>query len=638
MSQRFYTIGMAGHIDHGKTTLTKTLTNIDTDRLKEEKLRKISIEAGYAPLKINEDIAISVVDVPGHERFIRQMIAGVAGIDLVILVIAADEGVMPQTKEHLDILSFLGIKRGVIAITKIDRVEDELLELAGEEIREQVEGTAFEKSEIVFVDSLSHKGIDELKDTILKNLQDLDMRDSAGEFRLPIDHVFSMQGKGTIVRGTIYEGQVQQGETLKILPSGTTVKARQIQSHNQEQALARAGQRAAINIGGVSKNEVTRGDVLVSSNHFIVTETIDVAIRFTNSLKSPVKQRGSVKIHIGTSEVMGKIVFFDRNEVVDEPKEVLCQIRLDEQIITKRGDRFIIRRPTPVETIGGGWVIDPKGEKYRFAQETIDHLARKKEGTPEERVADLLRVEKLTSFADLLTQSSLDRDELQSILDNQALFVQLPKGEYARLEDYQGIEQLLTERLSTYHSDFPMRLGMNKPELIKSLSYPTRLVEFVLETSVQKKTMKKLEQFVAMAEFTPHFTDQWKKRMEGAVDALMQDQLQVKSWSDYTEGQKLPKSEEEELKLYLLQTNQAFSLDDKHLIHITSFQNAIRQLAEATGETFTLADAKDQLGVSRKYLIPIMELLDQYQITKRINGDRKWIDKSLGRLPNVKSS
>ncbi|WP_318036033.1 selenocysteine-specific translation elongation factor [Halobacillus shinanisalinarum] len=352
MDDTYFTIGMAGHIDHGKTTLTKALSNVDTDRLKEEKERSISIELGYAPLQIAAGVNLSIVDVPGHERFIRQMIAGVAGIDLVVLVIAADEGVMPQTKEHLEILEFLGVEHCIVAISKIDRVDDELLELVTEDIKEGLAGTIFHEAPFVYVDGVSGKGIDNLKQTLLSELESVESRDAYGSFRLPVDQVFTVQGQGTIVRGTIYEGVVQKGSHLRLLPNDYKVRARQIQVHHKDQEQALAGQRTAVNLGGIAREDISRGDVLVASDHFLVTEKIDVSLRFVDELTTPVKQRMPVKIHVGTSEVMGRIVFFDRNEVNKTSEEVLCQIQLNEEVVVRRGDRFILRRPTPIETIG----------------------------------------------------------------------------------------------------------------------------------------------------------------------------------------------------------------------------------------------------------------------------------------------
>lgn len=414
MKKRFYTIGMAGHIDHGKTSLTKALTNVDTDRLKEERERQISIELGFAMLYEDDEIQISVIDVPGHERFIRQMIAGVAGIDLVILVVAVDEGVMPQTKEHLDILKFLGLKKGIIAITKIDRVDKDLIELVKEDILATLKETVFEDAPFVLVDSLSNKGIEELKERIITHLKNLEMRDTKGAFRLPIDQVFTVKGQGTVVRGTIYEGTIEEGQMLKIMPKGLDVRARQIQVHHQKKQKAFAGQRAAINLSGVDKESINRGDVLVSSEQFIVTKIIDVSIRIVADLNSQIKQRMPIKLHLGTSEVMGRIVFFDRNEVNGEDGEILCQLRLEKEILTKRGDRFILRRPSPAETIGGGWVIDPKGNKYRFGGKTIEELEKKKEGSPEERLIAVLAEAKSLTLPELIKRTGL-KEEIISV-------------------------------------------------------------------------------------------------------------------------------------------------------------------------------------------------------------------------------
>ncbi|WP_234946545.1 selenocysteine-specific translation elongation factor [Bacillus sp. m3-13] len=310
MINKHYTIGMAGHIDHGKTTLTKALTGVDTDRLKEEKERQISIELGYAPLEMEDGSLLSIIDVPGHERFIRQMIAGVSGIDLVILVVAADEGVMPQTKEHLEIVKFLQIQKGIIAITKKDKVEEELLDLVQEEIMDELEGSVFHHAPVVFLDSTKNIGIENLKETIRGQLQNIQHKQETGDFRLPIDQVFTIKGQGTVVRGTILEGIVQTEDELQILPAGVPVKARQLQVHNKMVNKAKAGQRVAVNLPNISAEDITRGDVLVLSQTYETTDTIDVSLKFIKKLQYPIKQRSVVKVHIGTAEVMGKIIFF----------------------------------------------------------------------------------------------------------------------------------------------------------------------------------------------------------------------------------------------------------------------------------------------------------------------------------------
>ncbi|UOR14012.1 selenocysteine-specific translation elongation factor [Halobacillus amylolyticus] len=633
MDDTYFTIGMAGHIDHGKTTLTKALSNVDTDRLKEEKERSISIELGYAPLQIEEGVNLSIVDVPGHERFIRQMIAGVAGIDLVVLVIAADEGVMPQTKEHLEILEFLGIEHCIVAISKIDRVDDELLELVTEDIKEGLEGTIFRDAPFVYVDGVSGKGVDNLKQTMLSELKSVESRDAYGSFRLPVDQVFTVQGQGTIVRGTVYEGIVQKGSQLRLLPKDHKVRARQVQVHHKDQERALAGQRTAINLGGIDKEDISRGDVLVASDHFLVTKKIDVSLRFVAELKTPVNQRMPVKIHVGTSEVMGRIVFFDRNEVNKTGEEVLCQIQLEEEVVVRRGDRFILRRPTPVETIGGGWVIQPQGAKYRFGKETIAMLRNKKESTPEDLIEDVLSKHVLLDVKQLIQHTSLDehvvKDAVTRGLEDRYL-IEVNRQKYSLTKTFNKLKDEMTSQLKDYHQTFPMRLGMSKAELVQLFSkiYQKSFVEYSLNQLVEDGHLQKKEQFVSLAGFYPDLPKQWKQRMLEVINNLEKDGLSVKKWEEYVTGTPLSETDADELAVFLVQTKQAYRFMEDRLIHQSAVDDGIATLNEQTDDTFGIKEAKDILDVSRKYLIPFLELLDQLKITTRIEDKRKWIRKA----------
>jgi selenocysteine-specific elongation factor len=625
LSKRYFTIGMAGHIDHGKTSLTKALTNVDTDRLKEEKERQISIELGFAPLYEDEDLQISVVDVPGHERFIRQMIAGVAGIDLVVLVVAADEGVMPQTREHLDILGFLGIRTGIIAITKIDRVEEEFVELVKDDILGELEGTVFDNSPFKMVDSLSKKGIQELKELIIQTLKEQEMRDAKGAFRLPIDQVFTVKGQGTVVRGTVYEGTVEEGQLLKVLPSGSEVRARQLQVHHQPAKLAFAGQRAAINLSGVSKDDLERGEVLVSSDHFIVTNTIDVAIRVVEDLDHLVKQRTPIKCHIGTAEVMGRIVFFDRNELKEENGEILCQLRLDEKIVTKRGDRFIIRRPSPQETIGGGWVIDPRGNKYRFGQQTIEDLEKKKVGTPIERINAALYEAKSLSIEELIKRTALDGETIKSnLVDEQ--FVQISSKEYTLASLVEVIEEDIKDRLDDFHQKNPMRPGVNKAELLQSMQkmFPRALLEFIIDNGIGKGVFSRKEQFIFLANFQPHVPKNWEKRTENLLNELKQDGLKVAYLNDYIKNAGIPDTLVVELKRFLEDQGKIVLLDDQYAWHGEHFTNAVEKLRNHTPDEFEVPHAKEAVELSRKYMIPFLERLDSLGYTRRVENKRIW--------------
>ncbi len=625
LEKRYFTIGMAGHIDHGKTSLTKALTNVDTDRLKEEKERQISIELGFAPLYEDQEIQISVIDVPGHERFIRQMIAGVAGIDLVVLVVAADEGVMPQTKEHLDILKFLGVRNGIVAITKIDRVDEEFIELVKDDILGELTGTVFEDAPFVLVDSLSKKGINEIKDLIIQTLKYQEMRDAKGAFRLPIDQVFTVKGQGTVVRGTVYEGKVEEGQVLKIMPKGLEVRARQIQVHHHPAGKAYAGQRAAINLSNVSKEEIDRGDVLVSSEHFIVTKTVDVAIRVVEDLEHIVKQRMPIKLHIGTAEVMGRIVFFDRNELKEENGEILCQLRLEEEILTKRGDRFILRRPSPQETIGGGWVIDPRGNKYRFGNQTIEELEKKKAGSPKERIIASLLEAKSLPLTELIKRTALDETTLTEHLANPD-FVLYNAKEYSLKLLIESIEEDIFDQLQEYHQNYSMKTGINKAELLQIFKkrFPKSLLDFVVENGITNGVFKRREQFVSLAAFVPHVPKNWTKRTENLLKDLKSDGLKVRYLKDYFSAAGIPDTIEYDLKKFLEEQELLVQLDEQFAYHGDVFKEAVEKLKNGTETEFEVGAAKDILDLSRKYMIPFLEKLDSLGLTKRVENKRVW--------------
>ncbi|WP_214482387.1 selenocysteine-specific translation elongation factor [Bacillus sp. SM2101] len=628
MTEQHYTIGLAGHIDHGKTALTKALTNVDTDRLKEEKERKITIELGFAPLHLHENMLASIIDCPGHERFIRQMISGVAGIDVVVIVIAADEGVMPQTKEHLEILSFLGIKHGVIAISKIDTVDDEMLELVKEDIQSELQGTVFEYAPALLVDSLSNKGIDELKEVLLKLLRTISPRNTRHAFRLPIDQVFTLKGQGTVVRGTVFDGSVREDEQVTILPSNQRVNIRQMQMHSKPVDEAWAGQRIAINVSSL-RDEVKRGDVLVSSSEsYLVTNTIDIALSLSKHVKHTLKQRSLVKCHIGTAEIMAKIVFFDRNEVNsdEDHAEILCQLRLAESTVVTRGDRFIIRRPTPVETIGGGWVIDPNGQKYRFGKDTVSMLHSKMKGTPKERLLDMIEQAGIISIPDINKRSSID-ERLVGELVLHPEFVVIKKNQVTLNAIILNIIEEMKSYLHTYHVRYPLRTGINKAELLQHFStkYPTQVLDFVLNQTSDQDIFIKKEQFISMRCFTPSYPKQWSKRMENMIQTIRKDGITVLSWAEYVKQSGLPDREAEELRNYLISTGKLVRMSDKYYIHFIALQEAITKLRSHFPKQFELKDAKDVLQLSRKYLVPLLELIDKLKYTMREDSNRVWV-------------
>jgi selenocysteine-specific elongation factor len=633
MLSRYYTIGMAGHIDHGKTTLTKALTSVDTDRLKEEKERNITIELGFAPFDLGEGIVASIVDVPGHEKFIRQMIAGVAGIDLVILVVAADEGVMPQTREHLEILSFLGIKKGIVAVSKIDRVDDEMREIALLDIKEELIDTPYENAEMVFVNSIEGDGIPELREKIISLLPDVPNRNITAPFRMPIDQVFTIQGKGTIARGTIFEGSIEESEILYIEPNHDEVRARSIQVHNQKVQKVFAGQRAAINVTGISLDKIKRGDVLTSSSLINSTKTIDIVLQAVKNLKHTLKQRENIKINIGTNEVMGKIIFFDRNDLLEKQSEqILCQIRLEEPVAVMRGDKLIIRRPSPAQTVGGGWVIDPNGEKYRFGKETVTRLFNKMKGTPEDRIIQILEAEIELSEQAIAEKVGIASSEvntvLHTLLEKDAL---MKTGNlYVLTNVFQVTLEKLTDTIVAFHKNNSLKVGINKAELLQSFRsrFSSSFLDNLLSYAYTNNIFKQVNQFIALDRFTPTYPDQWKKRMENVLIDIKKDELRVKSFEQYLNNQGIPSTYMNDLKHFFTFSEKTISLDDEHLIHWDIFIQYVHTLYNHTkhSNSFKLNEAKEALGLPRKFLILFLEMLDSKKITKRHDMEREWID------------
>ncbi|MEH7334103.1 selenocysteine-specific translation elongation factor [Neobacillus drentensis] len=626
----YYTIGIAGHIDHGKTTLTKALTNVDTDRLKEEKERNISIELGYAPIHLKEGYHVSVIDVPGHEKFIKQMIAGVTGIDLVIAVIAADEGVMPQTKEHFEILSLLGIKQAIIAVTKSDLADEELLELVEDNIRDYIKGTVFETADIVYVDGLSKRGIPELKRKIIESLDRCKKRDDNGALRLPVDQVFTLQGHGTILRGTVYDGTITVGQSITVLPDGYKAKIRQLQSQNQTVLQAFAGQRVAINISGINRDKVHRGHVIVNSNHYVVTDCIDVTIRTTRLMEFPLKQRAPVKLYIGTSEVMGKIVFFDRNTLeISAGEEVYCQIRLEEPIVAKKGDPFILRRPSPMETFAGGKIINVTGKKYRFGVKTIEKLKQMEKGSIIERLILLLEEQKFLSGESIIKHLGLTSQELKLLLKEGEATGQITQisGQFVAQTIIIRIKNDILLELERYHHQYPLRPGISKAEVIQiyKKSYPEKLLNAVFEQLKANNDISLNGSNVCLCSFKPTIPKHWEKQMYEVISRLERQGLEPQPIGDLIAQAGIPVKLTAEFINYLKNEQIADTLDEKHLVHRKAVNYAITQLKKAYPNTFSLQEAKSIVEVSRKYLVSILELLDRKRLTARHEQLRKWV-------------
>ncbi len=387
--ERAYVVGTAGHVDHGKSTLVRALTGIDPDRLAEEKAREMTIDLGFAWLTLPSGQSISIVDVPGHERFIKNMLAGVGGIDAALLVVAADEGPMPQTREHLAILDLLGIDRGLIVLTKADTVDEDFRELAIEATREAVQGTTLADAPIITTAATTGQGLVALKAALDALLADTPPRTAHGRPRLPVDRAFTISGFGTVVTGTLLDGTLTAGQEVELLPRGIRGRVRGVQTHLSKVTLALPGSRTAVNISGVAVEDVRRGDVLTPPGWLVPTHLLDVRLRMTANAPT-LAQNDAVDLFVGASEVQGRVTLLDADRL-DAGDEGWVQLRLAEPVAVVRGDRFILRRPSPSETIGGGTIADTAPRRHRrFHAATIERLESLKRGTPHDLARQLL--------------------------------------------------------------------------------------------------------------------------------------------------------------------------------------------------------------------------------------------------------
>lgn len=626
--KNFYTIGMAGHIDHGKTALTQALTAIDTDRLDAEKKRQVSIEPGFAPLTLADDKQATIIDMPGHEKFIRQMIAGAAGIDLVVIVIAADEGIMPQTKEHMQILSFLDRHEAVIALTKADIVSSEWLDMVKEDIQQQLAETSFSQAAIYTVDSLSHQGLKTFRQYIQSQLQTLPAKSSQGPFRLPIDQVFTIKGIGTIVRGTVLSGTYELASPLKIMPQNKAIRSRSLQVQHKSVEQIHAGQRAAMNVADIDKKDIRRGDVLLTSEQTAATRRIDVFLQSIHNLATTLKQRAPVTLHVGTAIVQGMLILFDR-KVLQKHETVLAQIQLEEDIVVERGDRYIIRRPSPAETVAGGWVIDPYADKHRQGAATIEQLVAKKDLSAEERIINTLRTHIALPPNELMIKASMTETDYQktSHLLEQRQVIRLLHRQYVVLEEaIKAEEEHICDKLRQYHEDYPLRQGMETITYTNQRNVSTVIVDAALNDLQQREVIKPSGSFIALKHFQPQPPQSQADKLKALIKHLESQQLEPDKWQELLQQQRIPETLQDDVTHYMLQQKLAYTLDEQRFISSQAVHQAARHLYDATkGEAFSLQVAKQTLALSRKNIIPFLELLDEWAYTKRVDQERQWL-------------
>lgn len=631
-------IGTAGHVDHGKTMLVKALTGVDTDRLKEEKERGISIELGFASLTLPGGRRAGIVDVPGHERFIKNMLAGVGGIDLVLLVIAADEGVMPQTKEHMDIITLLQVKQGVVVLTKIDLVDEEWLALVREEVAGFLKGTALEGAPVVEVSTLTGQGLNELVQAIDRVAAAVRPKPATGQIRLPVDRVFSVTGFGTVVTGTLWSGILKTGDVLEIMPRGITTRVRSLQVHGQKVEEARAGQRVAVNLTGVEVEDVPRGSVLAAPGSLTPSYRLDVRLLLLPEAR-PLKHRARVRLHLGTAEILARITLLDRDELSPGEK-ALTQLELEEPAVAARGDRFVIRSYSPMHTIGGGSVIDPVARKHRrMREEVIRSLLTREKGTPEELVIQQLDSRPaLFTAAELARAAGLSEDEAGKTLSSLSAggkIREIPaekQSYFVSCRVYGEWGEAVRQLLQDYHREFPLREGFPKEEL-RSRKFPqlsSKQLQFVLAAMEEDGLVKVHAQDVSLPDFTPRPGPAQQQQVDSILKLYREGGYQPPTWSDAARQAGLAEAQRGEVLQYLLRQGMLVRVSDELLFHPVPLQEIRRSLVAflQDREEISVGEARDLWQTSRKYALPLLEYFDRERVTRRV-GDKRVLVKGL---------
>ena len=627
-------LGTAGHIDHGKTSLIKALTGVNTDRLKEEQERGITIELGFADLDLPSGQHVGIVDVPGHEKFVKNMVAGATGIDIVAMVIAADEGVMPQTREHLEICEMLDIQHGLVVLTKTDLVDEEWLELVKEDIKTFVRGTFLDGKPIVPVSSVTGQGLPEFIRILDELSAEVPQRSYTGLFRLPADRVFTMKGFGTVITGTLISGKVRIGDTVMLYPSGVVSKVRGVQTHNESVEEALAGMRTAINFQGLEKTSVNRGDVISSPDGLRASYMIDVSLRFLDSNKKPIKNRTRIRFHAGTSEIMGNLILLEHEELAPGETTV-AQIRLDTPLTLVRDDRFVIRSYSPVRTIGGGFVLNPIPQKHkRFKAPVIEGLKGLIRCAPEEMILYHVKESDYAglSLADLKIMSNLPDKSLQtaiqSLLSSKKL-IQADKENtiYIHQEIFEILRNEAVSYLKTYHQANPLKVGMPKEELKSRLpsAVSSKLFNLLMNRMGKDGEMIQEGETIRMASHTVSLKTDQADIHKKILEAYIKGGLTPPYFKDICLSFDLNESKAKEILMVLVKEGKIVKLKEELYFHTRSIEDVKSRLTDFLikhGE-MTTPQFKDMVGVSRKYLIPLLEYFDAKNITIRVGDLRK---------------
>jgi selenocysteine-specific elongation factor len=628
LAQAHYIIGTAGHVDHGKTALIKALTGAETDRLKEEQQRGISIELGFAKLDLGNGETAGVVDVPGHEKFIPQMLSGIAGIDLVLLLVDANEGMMPQTREHLQIMELLQLKRGILVISKCDLVEPDWLDIVEEEIRDQVAGTFLEKAPCCRVSALTGDGLDTLLETIREQLSTVPARDAGGPVRLPVDRCFSISGFGTVVTGTLVSGTIATGDTLEVLPTGVVARVREVQVHDQQVDKVFAGQRVALNLVGVSREQIPRGSVVAQSGLFSATERIDVRLRLLAEAPRPLKFRDPLHFHLGTGRSVARLVLLDRDEL-NPGEEVIAQLTLEQPLLAHRGDRFIIRSYSPMETIGGGLVIDSEPHKHkRFRPEIIARLGELASGDLGFWLQKLDELQ-LARIKELEKQTGSSREQLQQGLERLRASGQVEQlgDQWVLCERVRSWNQALPQLVETHHRQFPLHHGIPRATLQSQLAekLAPKGFDVLLQRAFAAEQLVQRRDLIALPQWQPQPSEQEQRALDAIARHCAAAGFGINNNNEVLAQLGLEGADSESYFNYLALEAKLVRLNQESSLGAASYRQALQELhAILTGqeEGFTLAQFRDRLGSNRKLTQALLEYFDSLKYTRRVGDQR----------------
>jgi selenocysteine-specific elongation factor len=616
-----YTIGTAGHVDHGKSALVRALTGIDPDRLREEKERGLTIDLGFAWFTLPGGEEVSIVDVPGHERFIKNMLAGVGGIDLALLVIAADEGVMPQTREHLAIIDLLGIANGVVAVTKSDLVEVDFLDLVKAEAEEVIAGTTIEGAPVVACSAVTRGGLEELTATLERELAKTPARRDSARPRLPIDRAFTMSGFGTVVTGTLSDGSLKVGDEVEVVPGGPRSRVRGLQTHGRKVEVAAPGRRTAVNLTGLAVEQLERGMVVTKPGWLKPVTAVDVRLRAVRYTGRAIRHNLSLTFHTGSAEVEGKLLLLDR-DVLPPGEEGWAQIRLSAPVAALKGDRFVVRDPN--DTLGGGIIVDLNPRRHRRKHgPTIATLEVLEKGSPEEMVlVALQRLEPAEAQA-VVRESVLDAEKARAAIEellSSGEVVALPGAGLTgvpllySVEGLRALTSRLRETLTAYHKQSPLRGGMAREELRNRLGLAQRAFEQLLAYWEGVDEAKEAGSAVALTAHEPRPTSAQEARARAYVEAL-----RASPFSPPADA-----SLDEELLAYLEARGETVRVADGVAFASEAYEEMVELVSAHIREqgSVTLAQVRDMLGTSRKYAQALLEHMDAERITRRVGDER----------------